>query len=522
MKDKKGVLYFGDNYEILKEHIKDKSVDLIYLDPPFNSKAQYNVLFKSKGDDDAPSQLKAFNDTWKWGEESRIYYDKLISYGDDISTMIYGLRQTIGTNDMMAYLVMMAVRLIQLRRVLKDTGSIFLHCDPTASHYLKVLMDCIFGGKNFRNEIIWKKTNSTKEQADAFGKQHDIIFWYSKTDDYLYKPVSRELDGKSKKPFCHDDDDGRGLYQTIALSNTTESGGFSKMKVWKWRGVKARWIYSKATLEEWWAKGLIYKTKSGYRKKDFLSDKEKRGITITDIWTDTEVAPIQKSERLGYATQKPISLLERILNASSAEGQLVLDPFCGCGTAIEAAHKLNRNYVGIDVTHLAIGLIEYRMKKAFGVRPKVIGVPTTLESAMELAERDKFQFEAWAVTRIDGIKPNEKKGKDRGIDGRGIRIIGKDEQGLAISKKVVVSVKGGQNIGPSMIRDLKGTVEREGAGFGVFICIREPTKEMVKEATSSSMVETNLGQSYPEIQIYTIKDYFDKIKPDLPPARPDD
>ncbi len=444
-----------------------------------------------------------------------------------VSEVIHGLREAIGVNNMMAYIVMMSLRLIELHKVLKNTGSLYIHCDPTASHYLKIILDSIFRPENFRNEIIWRRTNSPKAQTAKFGTQHDVILMYSKSNDYFYQPAKRELDEKSMKPFRHDAKDGRGKYQTIALSNTTESGGFAKMKTWEWRGVKSRWIYNKKQLDEWWDDDRIHETTrtvdgvitKGYRKKDYLSDKEERGILVSDIWVDNEVAPIQSKERLGYATQKPISLLERIIKSSSKEGDLVLDPFCGCGTTVHAAQKLDRKWIGIDITHLAVGLMEKRIKKAFGIKPEVIGVPISLESAKELAKRDKFQFEEWAVTRIDGIHPNQKKVGDKGIDGRGKIYLG-DVDGKPNYGKVIVSVKGGDNLNPSMVRDLKGTVEREKATFGIFMCIAKPTKNMELEAVTSGFIETPLKYQFPKIQIYTIQDYFDE-KPPLLPNRED-
>lgn len=512
----RGRLYFGDNLEVLREHIPTESIDLIYLDPPFNSKANYNVLFKTKSGKDAPAQIQAFSDTWKWGLESEKIYHYILNIGDRVADVLNGLRSAVGENDMMAYVTMMAIRFIELHRVLKLTGSIFVHCDSTASHYLKIILDSIFDTENFRNEIIWKRTNSPKSQTNAFGTQHDVILWYSKSMTYTYNKITRGLDIKSVKPFRHDDKDGRGPYQTVALV----AGGLQRAptrKSFEFRGVTEQWLYTKEALEKMWTDGIIYETRNGkYRKKDYLKDKKERGILISDIWVDEEVAPIQSKERLGYPTQKPISLLERIISVGSNKGDTVLDPFCGCGTTVHAAQKLGRKYIGIDVTHLAVGLIEYRMKESFGIRPEVIGVPTTLESAQELADRDKFQFEAWAVTRIDGIAPNQKRGKDRGIDGRGYIVVGFDNNNQPKYEKIIVSVKGGNQIGPAMVRDLKGVVEREKATFGIFVCIKEPTPEMKREAATGGMFKIPVGPLYPKIQIYTIQDYFYGKKPKLP------
>lgn len=524
-----GTLYFGDNYEILKEHIKDESVDLIYLDPPFNSNATYNRLFKSKNDEDSPSQIQAFNDTWEWGKASADYYKKLVNYGDDVSAMIRGLRSIIGTNDMMAYIVMMTVRMIQLHRVLKPTGTLYLHCDTTASHYLKLMMDCVFGTKNFRNEIVWNRVRGMSAISKNFRKAHDCLLRYTKTDKYVFHNQHKKKTLDYEKQFNLDDNDGKGRYTSAKLigPGKVKNGETGK----PWRGIDpnkfgksgSHWIKKHAELDRLDNEGLVLwpdNPSSAPRVKWYLD--ESKGIKVSDVWTDISAIESKSKEAMGYDTQKPEALLERIIEASSNEGDVVLDPFCGCGTAMHVAHKLKRHWIGIDVTHLAIELIESRMMSAFGIKPAVIGVPTTLESALELASRDKFQFEVWAVTRIEGIKPNQKKGRDRGIDGRGVRVIGRDKKGLPIVKDVIVSVKGGQQIGPAMIRDLKGTVKREGAGFGVFVCIKEPTPEMKKEVASGDMIEASLDRSYPQFQIYTIKDYFEGRKPDLPPAHRDD
>lgn len=507
-------MYYGDNLDILRKYIKDESVDLIYLDPPFNSNTNYNVLFKNKDNSASPAQIRAFKDTWTWSSESELAYDQLME--TKIGVIIKGLREIVGTNNLMAYLVMMAIRILELYRILKNTGSMYLHCDPTASHYLKIILDAIFDVKNFRNEIVWKKTNSPKAQSSDFGKQHDIILRYSKTYNYTYQQIKRPLDAKSKKPFNHDDCDDRGLYQTIALSNTTESGGFAKMKTWEWRGVNARWIYGKEQLEKWWKDNRIYKTKNGgYRKKDYLSEKEIRGILVSDIWVDVDVSPIQSGERLKYPTQKPLSLLERIIKASSKEGNVVLDPFCGCGTAVIASQKLNRNWIGIDITHLAINLIEKRLDDSFGIQAQVIGVPQSLDAAQRLADDDKFQFEIWAINLIPNLHANKKQVGDKGIDGKGNIAVGYDKYNKPKYETIIASVKGG-GINPSMVRDLVGTVQSEDAVFGIFICIKKPTKKMFEAAAKGGVYTTPFGIKYPKVQIYTIRDYFDGKKPNIP------
>lgn len=508
-----GILYYGDNLQILRDKIQTESVDLIYLDPPFNSKANYNVIFKTKSGKDSPSQIQAFEDTWKWNTESEMVYSQILGVGDRIADVLKGLREAIGENDMMAYITMMSIRLIELHRVLKPTGSLYLHCDPTASHYLKIILDAIFRPENFRNEILWKRTTHHSD-GKRYGRIHDVILFYTKSEKYcwnkVYMPYTEEY---VETWYKNKDSDGRRwMSDNIIASKGLKGGGYT----YEYNGVTRRFWMPLTKMKELDNAGLILKTKFGNvpRFKRYLDTMQ--GLAVQDMWTDINAINSKSKERMGYPTQKPITLLERIIKASSNESDVVLDPFCGCGTAIHASQKLNRKWIGIDVTHLAVRLIEDRMKEAFGVKLDVQGVPTTFESAQALADDDKFQFEAWAVTRINGIMPNQKKGKDRGIDGRGYIPIGNDLKGTPKYAKVIVSVKGGNNIGPAMVRDLKGTVTRENAEFGIFICIKEPTVEMKREASTGGIFETPLGTKHPKIQIYTINDYFDGRLPDLP------
>lgn len=535
-----GTLYFGDNLDVLKkEAFRDESIDLIYLDPPFNSDRNYNVLFKTKDDKDSPTQMKAFDDTWTWGEESAMYYHQLLARGDAVSETVRGLRESIGANDMMAYLVMMAIRLIELHRVLKPTGSIYLHCDSTASHYIKIIMDAVFGPKNFKNEIIWKRSDSHPLSIKKFGAITDTILFYWKTPESYFLPIAKAIpidENTIRKKYPYSDENGRYYHDNLTGGKRGGKEAYlpfngalppkgrawappTREKIPEWASSKLPSDYeSMNQLEKCKAlnsAGLIYWSKSNkpYFKRYAPKSPSK---FIPSLWDDIKPLSAMSRERMGYPTQKPVALLERILEASSKKGDTVLDPFCGCGTAIHAAQKLGRKWVGIDITHLAIGLVEVRMEAAFGARPDVKGIPTTMEGAKALANRDKYQFETWAVTRIKGITPNPKKGRDKGIDGRGYIIVGSDSKGQAKYEKVIVSVKGGRQIGPAMVRDLRGTVEREKAAFGIFMCIKEPTPDMKKEATLGGVFETPLGSTHPKIQIYTIRDYFDKVSPDLP------
>lgn len=493
----------------MRKHIKDESIDLVYLDPPFNSNISYNVIFNREGDS-APAQIQAFVDTWHWTSESEIVYDQLM--GTRIGGIIGGLRDVVGTNDLMAYLVMMAIRLIELHRVLKLTGSLYLHCDPTASHYLKVVLDSIFGVENYLNEIVWKRYGSHND-SKRYANVHDTIFYYAKskgsrTWNKIYMSYDEDY---IKSAYSYSDESGP--YTTSPLQARSLSGGGYD---YQWKGITDTWKFPKHRLDEMDGKGLIHWPKAGSipRRKVYLKDA--RGLPVSDMFLDIKSLSSSHKERMGYPTQKPLELLERIIMASSNEGDVVLDPFCGCGTAVIAAEKLNREWIGIDITHLAVGLIEKRLSDSFEIKPRIVGVPQSLEAAQKLAETDKFQFELWAISLIPKLHSNQKQVGDRGIDGRGQIMVGLDKDGKPRYAKIIASVKGGRQINPSMVRDLVGTVQSENAAFGIFICIKKPTKKMQEAAIKAGMYTTPLGKQYQRVQIYTIEDYFAGFKPNIP------
>lgn len=550
-------LFFGDNLKVLRDEIPDESIDLIYLDPPFKSNATYNVLFKAPSGDASEAQVEAFEDTWHWGLQAEESFDEVMVFGNtDVAELLRTMRAFLKENDMMAYLAMMAIRLLELHLTLKVSGSIYLHCDPTASHYLKLLLDAVFGHSNFRNEIIWRRTASNKSQI-RFGPIHQIIFFYSKsgavTFNKLYLPYTKDY---IKQYF--DKKDQRGRYRPVLLTGPGTRSGPSGQP---WDGYNptssgrhwqpASYLYKKyeditgedlaqypllerlGRLDE---VGLIYR--GGKRSKVpnykfYLNDAP--GIPMQDIWAyqpgtkgclyDLEKVGIDQdvrwlmandAERLGYPTQKPVGLLERIILASSNPGDVVLDPFCGCGTSIHAAEKLERRWVGIDITHLAIGLIEWRMKKAFPkAEYEVFGQPKDLDGAKDLAQRDKYQFQWWAVW-LAGAVPygGKKKGADKGIDG--IIYFKPDYRN---TEKAIVSVKGGANVSVSMIRELKAVVEQQKAKIGIFVTLTKPTKPMLKEAHSSGFYEARYGK-YPKIQILTIEEMFGGKRPNIPVVDP--
>jgi site-specific DNA-methyltransferase (adenine-specific) len=523
-------LFYGDNLAVLRESIADESVDLIYLDPPFNSNASYNVLFKAPSGDQSQAQIEAFEDTWHWTTEgSERAFDEVVNGPhSDASILLRAMRSALGENDMMAYLAMMAVRLIELHRVLKSTGSLFLHCDPVASHYLKILLDSIFGPTNFLNEIIWKRTFA-HGSAKRFGPVHDVILFYARSPEYVWSnPRVPHASDYIEKHFKMTDEATGKLFSPITLTGSGIRHGESG-KAWKGvnpTDVGRHWALPGAILEELGiaggtvqerlealdAGGRIFwpKSEDGTpRLKWFVADL--KGMAISDVWTDIPPISAQARERLGYPTQKPLLLMERIVSAASKEGDIVLDPFCGCGTTVHAAQKLNRPWIGIDITHLAISLIERRLKDAFpGIVFEVHGVPKDLAGARDLAERDKHEFQKW-ITGTIGAQPYKggKKGMDRGIDGY-LHFRDADKK----PQFAIVSVKGG-GIKSGDIRDLKGTMERERAALGLFLTLNEPSREMVREAAATGFYETG-GKKFPRLQILTAEQILDNRRPQIP------
>ncbi len=505
--DWKNKLYFGDNLKILREYVSNASVDLIYLDPPFNSNATYNVLFKEKTGEESAAQIMAFEDTWQWSVEAEAVYKELVTSGPrKLADLIQALLAFLGRNDMLAYLVMMAVRLVELHRVLKPSGSIYLHCDPTASHYLKLVLDAIFGPQNFLNEVVWKRT-SAHSSAKRYGPVHDLLLYYSKADEYTWKQVFQPYDTDYIETFFDQvDADGRRWKRTDLTGSGVrhgETGG-----VWQGIDVTAKgrhWMYPPSILDHIDAQGKVHwpKKKDGMpRLKQYPEDLP--GVPLQDVWTDIRPMHNLAAERLGYPTQKPEVLLERVIKASSNEGDLVLDPFCGCGTAIAAAEKLKRRWIGIDITYLAINLVKRRLVDHFGkdLSPfEEHGSPKDLASAEALKEISPHQFEWWAVDLVNARPAKDyKKGADTGIDGY-INFFD-DKSGKA--KQVIVQVKSGY-VGVNHVRDLKGVIEREKAAVGALITLREPTKPMLTEAAAAGFYESkDFPGRYPRLQILTI------------------
>ncbi|MBI4299431.1 MAG: restriction endonuclease [Chloroflexi bacterium] len=501
-------LFYGDNLYILREHVADESVDLIYLDPPFNSKATYNVLFKERTGEASAAQIRAFEDTWHWGEEAERAYTEIMDSPIASSLtkeMVGSLRKALGDrNDMTAYLLMMAVRLLELRRVLKPTGSLYLHCDPTASHYIKIIMDSVFGYQSFRNEIIWRRINAKGLAFTRLASNHDVIMRYSKSDKFIWNPEYATHEPTYVEKFYRFTEPETGRRYTLGdLGNPNRD---RPNLTYKFLGVTRVWRWTKERMQAAYDQGLIVQSKPEAipRLKRYLDEQE--GNPIDYIWTDIRPIQAQAKERLGYPTQKPLALLERIIQTSSNEGDVVLDPFCGCGTAVAAAHKLNRQWLGIDITHLAVALMKHRLKDMFNLVPgedyQVIGEPVDVTGARQLAQEDRYQFQYWALSLLEARPEERKKGADRGVDGTIFFIDGPRRT----SHKVVIQVKSG-HVAPTHVRDLKGVVEREGAALGFFITLEEPTRDMTTEAASAGFFHSDLmSRDYPEIQIRTIKE----------------
>lgn len=498
-------LYYGDNLRVLREEIRDESVDLVYLDPPFNSAANYNVLFREASGEQSAAQIMAFEDTWHWTHESEAAYQELVTEAPErLARLVEAMRQMLGTSDMMAYLVMMAPRLSELHRVLKPTGSIYLHCDTTASHYLKQVLDNIFGFKQFRSEIIWKRTSAHNNAKRNFGFITDSIFYYVKGDTYTFNQQFIDYRPEYLETFYRFVDEKGRRYRLSDLRNPSVRPNLQ----YEYKGYKPHpngWAVSLEKMKQYDEEGRLEfpKSKEGRIQLRRYLD-EQAGMTIGNLWDDIPPISAQAKERLGYPTQKPEALLERIINASSNEGDVVLDPFCGCGTTINVAERLKRRWIGIDITHLAVALIQSRLRDTFGTELsgyKVHGTPQDKSSAEALALQDRYQFQWWALSLIDARPAQDKKkGKDTGIDGL-IRFLEREGEP---ARTIFVQVKSGK-VSSRDIRDLVGVLDREKGVIGVFITLQPPTRDMLKEAVSAGFYKSQWG-NFPRLQILTVED----------------
>ncbi|HEX4463501.1 MAG TPA: DNA methyltransferase [Solirubrobacterales bacterium] len=519
-----GALFYGDNLDVLRRYVDDESVDLVYLDPPFNSNASYNVLFAEQDGSQSAAQIKAFGDTWRWDQEAAAAYEEVVEGGGEVSRTMQAFRTILGESNMLAYLAMMAPRLAELHRAMKSTASLYLHCDPTASHYLKLLLDSVFGPRSFRSEIVWKRSSAhsdTKQGRRIHGHIHDVIFFYTKSNSWTWNPIYTPYDeAYVESKYRHIEPKTGRRYRLDNLTAAKPGGDTS----YEWHGrhpYKGRyWAYSQEKMDKFLEEGRIRfpKKPDGVPELKRYLD-EMPGVPLQDLWVDLDPINAKAAERLGYPTQKPESLLERIIESSSNQGDVVLDPFCGCGTSIAVSEKLKRNWVGIDITYLATHLIKSRLVDAFGenVDFSVIGEPTALEDASKLAKEDHYQFEAWALGLVGARTTAKKKGADRGIDGR---LLFHEKQG-GKTRQVLISVKSGTT-GVNDVRDLRGVIEREEAEIGLLISMREPTKAMRTEAATAGFYQSGsegVGTwgRHPRLQLLTVAELLDGRRIDMPP-----
>lgn len=541
-------LLYGDCLEML-DWVPDGSVDLIYLDPPFKSDTDYNMLFGSETGEDT-AQVKAFADTWYWKPDHKAVYTRLQLRGGAIGHMVESMHFMLGECGMLAYLLFMTERLIELQRVLKPTGSLYLHCDTTASHYLKLVLDAVFGIRMFRNEIVWKRATSHND-AKRFGRISDRILFYTKTDKFIWNGdavrtprTEREL--RSAFPSR----DRRGYFRKADLTGPShgQTSGES-LKPWKGYDIASRGRVWSAPKRGSYADYIDRHIIPGYHQIEGIHDRLDKldehdmivhpetgfwpslkkyeasdlGNPIQDIILDpigfTNYS-VSNSEYLGYPTQKPLGLLEKLIRVSSNEGDVVLDPFCGCGTAVDAAEALGRRWIGMDVSVLAINVIRARLEDMHGgnvmTDVEVTGIPTSPEAARMLFLRDPFEFERWAVDLV-GAEPNKKQVGDSGSDGE-LAFPSNDKKR---AQRGVVSIKGGANINPSMVRDLRGTVEAMHAAMGVLVLMKPPTRGMITEAAKAGLWTDNFtDRSWPKLQIITVAELLDGKQLVMPTAHP--
>ena len=511
-------LYYGDCLTIMRDHMKSRSVDLIYLDPPFNSNREYNAIYKTETGKPLPDQIEAFCDTWTLDEERErsIRHMPILmrEAGMDDATAEFwklwmkALRKT--QPRLLAYLSYMVERLLQMRVILKPAGSIYLHCDPTASHYIKALMDAIFDHRNFRSEIIWKRTSGHSDAA-TLGAVHDTILAFTKSDRFTYNrqfvPYSKEY---IKQRYRQEDADGRRWMDGDLSAKGLRGGGYS----YSYKGARSTWRVPKGRMRELDAEGRLHFTsRGGIRIKRYLD--EMKGLPLTDVWTDIPPINSQASERMGYATQKPLKLLNRIIKASSNPGDVVFDPFCGCATTLEAAHSLERKWIGIDIAIHAIKRVaKVRLQDRLGLVDgedfAIEGVPRNLEGALDLWERDKYHFQKWAVEEVDGFV-TVKRTADGGIDGRlYFEIPG--ESGSSSLRSMAIEVKGGKNVSIRDLRALRGVLDNDEADMAGLIIMkpRKPvqTKNFKQFMAQSGDLEVN-GIPYPRMQMLTVPEILD-------------
>lgn len=500
-----GTLYCGDNLEVLEEYVPDESVDLIYLDPPFNSQRTYNIVYKG-----SRAQEEAFKDYWAWEEVAGIY-TRLVESArvpPRLRKLLRALHELLIDDDadLLAYLTMMTPRLVALHQVLRPTGSLYLHCDPTASHYLKILLDALFQQNRFRNEVVWRRTNA-RSASEQWPRIHDILLVYGKSEKSKFTPLVVPASA-AKMPHTLITKDGV-KYNTYELTGAgiVKDGDTGK----PWHGfdpgsLGRHWANSSKTMDAWDKKGLIHWPANGGwpRRRDerpFIP--QQRTVTVGDVWDDIDRLNQTAKERVGFPTQKPLALLERIITASTSPGDLVLDPFCGCGTTIEACERLGRRWIGIDIAAKAVEVTEARFNRLELDPPEVVWHPVEPDAARKLAPNGKA-FERWVLLKLRAARLRK---HDRGIDGEAYF---REPGGK--THHVVVSVKGVRRPNPAMVRELRGTFDREKATVGVLVLAAEPSREMLREATLAGHLPVNDAEgAIPRLQLVTLERLFSDV-----------
>ena len=529
-------LLYGDNLGLLKNKIESGSVDLCYIDPPFNSKRNYFQIYNNQGGEDR-AQAQAFVDTWNWGDEARegleyiLHIDRLhgkageARWTEQTVELIRGLEKVLGRGSLLAYLVHMTLRIVEIHHVLKPTGSFYLHCDPTASHYLKLILDAVFCGQggDFLNEIVWKRTTAHSD-GGRFGRNTDILLFYSKSQNWTWNQVYSAYSADYIARFRNKDPDGRLWMDDNLTAKGLSGGGYT----YAYEGRSSLWRVPPDTMKRLHDENRLHFTKNGgIRLKRYLD--ESKGMPAQALWDDIFAINSQAQERLGYPTQKPEALLERIIKASSNEGDVVLDAYCGCGTTVAVAQRLNRKWIGIDITYQSIALILKRFQDTYKEKwPEVEanilldGVPKDIESAMALANRkdDKTrkEFEKWAVLTFskNQARINEKKGADGGIDGIAYFLIDNDTNG-----KAIFQVKSRPGVRDDLAK-LNSDRQREKAEFGFLICTSLPTKAMLGEIQAAGKYKHPLlNREDDRLQVITVAELFQGKRLDLPMARTD-
>lgn len=517
------LLYYGDNLDVLRKRIHDETIDLCYIDPPFNSKRSYNQIYNNTGHEDR-AQEQAFIDTWIWDDHAKDCFEQILFNTNNIQTrqsieLIRGLETVLGRGSLFAYIVNMAVRIAEIRRVLKPKGSFYLHCDSTASHYLKIITDSIFCGQggDFKNEITWQRTSAHNDPV-KYGRVHDTILFYTKSGKYTWNQHYDAPDDRYFTAHDFEKDENGQLYRKRDLTAPAHGGQSGQ---YKWKGLRPpkgrMWSYTEENMKRLEDEGRIVYTRTGMPRLKIYAE-DLRGVPYQDVWTRPELwLNSAAGERQGYPTQKPESLLERIIKTSSNEGDTVLDAYCGCGTTTAVAQRLNRPWIGIDITYQSISLVLRRLEKAFG--PEVIehivqdGIPRDMASAVALAhkkdDRVRKEFEKWAVLTYTNNRAviNGKKGADGGIDGTAYFMTNKKD-----NAKIVFQVKSG-GVGRKDVATLRGDMEREKAAMAVLITLEEPSRPMIKDANAAGTFQHEMmGRSYDRIQIVTVKEIIEEDK----------